>query len=243
MSLSPLIRFGTSTWTYEGWQGQVYHKQYAKTSFARECLGEYCQYLYNSQPLFRTVGNDSTFYRPPTPNQLRNYLKRIPEDSEMCFKVWEEQTIPAYARQPCYGLKAGQPNARFLDAQAFKDLILMPYREAKFEPHTGPFIFEFQRHGMSEAEFCSRLDGFFSQLPKDFRYAVEIRNAGILGTEYRKVLETHGVAHVYNHLSYMPSLSEQHRKVGVHRSLHGAAALDPTENVLRGGEEASRTVQ
>ena len=27
LSLSPLIRFGTSTWTYEGWQGQVYKKQ------------------------------------------------------------------------------------------------------------------------------------------------------------------------------------------------------------------------
>lgn len=27
MSLSPLIRFGTSTWTYEGWQGQVYKRQ------------------------------------------------------------------------------------------------------------------------------------------------------------------------------------------------------------------------
>ena len=26
MPLSPLIRFGTSTWTYEGWQGQVYKK-------------------------------------------------------------------------------------------------------------------------------------------------------------------------------------------------------------------------
>ncbi|UVT14603.1 MAG: hypothetical protein H8K04_12175 [Nitrospira sp.] len=64
MPLSPLIRFGPSTWTYEGWQGQVYLKQYAKTTFARECLGEYCQYLHNGEPLFRTVGNDSTFYRP-----------------------------------------------------------------------------------------------------------------------------------------------------------------------------------
>ena len=65
MALSPLIRFGTSTWTYEGWQGQVYHKQYAKTAFARECLGEYAQYQYQGKPLFTTVGNDSTFYRPP----------------------------------------------------------------------------------------------------------------------------------------------------------------------------------
>jgi hypothetical protein len=54
---------------------------------------------------------------------------------------------------------------------------------------------------MSSEEFCSRLDTFFSQLPKDFRYAVEICNAGLLGPEYRKVLENHEVAHVYNHWS------------------------------------------
>ena len=214
MTLSPLIRFGTSTWTYEGWQGQVYQKPYAKTAFARECLGEYCQYLYNGEPLFRTVGNDSTFYRPPTANQLRRYLNQIPEDFEMCFKVWEEITIPSYAKQARYGMRAGQANPRFLDAKLFNELVLTPYREAKFESHTGPFLFEFQRHGMSAEEFCSRLDTFFQQLPKDFRYGVEIRNAGLLGAEYRKVLETHGVAHVYNHWSYMPPLAEQHQRMG-----------------------------
>ena len=39
MPLSPLIRFGTSTWTYEGWQGQVYKKQYAKSSFTQGVSG------------------------------------------------------------------------------------------------------------------------------------------------------------------------------------------------------------
>ena len=213
MSISPLIRFGSSTWTYEGWHGQVYHRPYAKSTFAQECLGEYCQYQYKGEPLFRTVGNDATFYRSPTANQLRRYRNQLPEGFEMCFKVWEELTIPSYAKQARYGLKAGQPNPRFLDAQVFKDFVLMPYREAKFEAHTGPFIFEFQRHGMSADEFCSRLEGFFSQVPKEFRYAVEIRNAGLLGAEYHKVLETHGVAHVYNHWSYMPPLAEQHKRM------------------------------
>jgi uncharacterized protein YecE (DUF72 family) len=106
MTISPLIRFGTSTWTYEGWQGQIYKRTYAKSRFARECLGEYCQYLYNGEPLFRTVGIDSTFYRPPTANQLRHYLTQIPEDFEMCF------TIPTYAQQLQYGSRAGQPNTR-----------------------------------------------------------------------------------------------------------------------------------
>jgi uncharacterized protein YecE (DUF72 family) len=214
MALSPLIRFGTSTWTYEGWQGQVYQRKYARTAFARECLGEYCQYLYNGEPCFRTVGNDATFYRPPTVNQLRRYLNQIPEDFEMCFKVWEEITIPSYAKQARYGSRAGQPNPRFLDAKLFNDLVLTPYREAKFEAHMGPFLFEFQRHGMETDEFCVGLDHFFGQLPKDFRYAVEIRNAGLLGPEYHQVLAAHRVAHVYNHWSYMPSLAEQHEQMG-----------------------------
>ena len=213
MAHSPLVRFGTSTWTYEGWQGQVYKKSYPKTAFARECLGEYCQYLSNGEPLFRTVGNDSTFYRPPTAGQLMRYLHQIPEDFEMCCKVWEEITIPTFTKHVRYGPKAGQPNPRFLDATLFNDLVLAPYREAQFEPHTGPFLFEFQQHGMPTQEFCGRLDVFFSGLPTDFRYAVEIRNVALLGPLYRKVLEKHGVAHVYNHWSWMPPLAEQHRRM------------------------------
>jgi len=67
--------------------------------------------------------------------------------------------------------------------------------------------FECQRHGISGEEFCSRLDEFFVQPPKDFRYA------GLLGADYHKVLETHGVAHVYNHWSHMPPLAEQHKRM------------------------------
>jgi uncharacterized protein YecE (DUF72 family) len=37
LTLSPLIRFGTSTWTYEGWQDQVYKREYVKGAF--EVLG------------------------------------------------------------------------------------------------------------------------------------------------------------------------------------------------------------
>lgn len=212
-AMSDLIRFGTSTWTYEGWQGQIYKRTYAKTSFARECLVEFCQYQYNGQPLFRTVGNDATFYRPPTANQLKRYLSQIPEYFEMCFKVWEELTIPKYANQPRYGIRAGQENPNFLNAKAFIQHVLQPYRDANFQKHTGPFLFEFQRHGMLTRDFVDKLDAFFSQLPRDFPYAVEIRNPAVLGTAYREMLQHHGVAHVYNHWSSMPELAEQHRRM------------------------------
>jgi hypothetical protein len=65
---------------------------------------------------------------------------------------------------------------------------------------------------MTTEEFCPKLDTFFSQVPKDFKYAVEIRNAGLLESGYRNVLEAYDVAHVYNHWSYMPPLAEQHKR-------------------------------
>ena len=213
MPLSPLIRFGTSTWTYEGWQGQIYTRKYTKTSFTRECLGEFCQYLYRGQPLFRTVGNDATFYRPPSANQLTRYLTQIPEDFQICFKVWEELTIPTYAKHARYGSRAGQVNPNFLNADAFTKLVLQPYRDAQFGPNTGPFLFEFQRHGMPAEEFIGKLDDFFDSVSAEFRYAVEIRNAGLLGPRYHDMLRAHGVAHVYNHWSYMPPLAEQHQRM------------------------------
>ena len=33
-------------WTYQGWQGQVYTRQYPENKFVQECLREYCQYEY-----------------------------------------------------------------------------------------------------------------------------------------------------------------------------------------------------
>jgi hypothetical protein len=121
----------------------------------------------------------------------------------VCRKVWEEITIPSYETQVRYGARDGEATPRFLDAKLFNEMVLMPYHEAQFKAHTGsswPFLFEFQRHGMSSEEFCSRLNGFFS-------------NASLLGTDYRKVLETHSVGFVYNHWSYMPSLADQYAQL------------------------------
>lgn len=91
--------------------------------------------------------------------------------------------------------------------------MLAQYGEAKFEPHTGPFLFEFQRHGMSADEFCSRFDQFFLKLPRDFHYSVEVRNPEVLGTHYALMLARHGVSLVYNHWSHMLPLAEQHKQL------------------------------
>jgi uncharacterized protein YecE (DUF72 family) len=209
--ISPLLRFGTSTWTYEGWKGDVYKREYRKGRFKQDCLAEYATYEYHGERLFRTLGFDFTFYGPPTVRQLQHYASIVPKDFQACAKVWEEITVPIYASGLRYRSKAG-PNPHFLDPDYFLDQVLAPFDQA-FQEHTGPFIFEFQRTGLEAASFLPKLDAFLSRLPKRYEYAVEVRNPAVLGPEYRDVLEAHGVSHVYHYLYAMPSLDQQHEKL------------------------------
>jgi len=49
------VRLGTTTWTYDGWKGTVYSRDYRGPEPARR-LEEYGRY-----PLFRVVGIDSAY--------------------------------------------------------------------------------------------------------------------------------------------------------------------------------------
>ena len=207
------FRFGTSSWAYEGWQGLVYHRTYPKSRFSRDTLAEYAAYSRHGTPLFTTVGVDHSFYRPASAEQLAHYAAQVPDDFHFCQKVWEDITIPAYARLPRYGANAGKPNPRFLDADLFRDLVLQPAREG-LGAKLGPFIFEFQRSGLDPESFLARLDKFLAALPLGPAYAIEVRNPAILSPRYRDILQAHGAAHVYNHWTAMPHLSEQHQRLG-----------------------------
>lgn len=213
MTLPAHIRLGTSSWAYEGWRGQVYKQAYPKSRFAQDCLKEYAAYEHGGTRLFRTVGVDHSFYRPPTAAQWADYAAQVPEDFRICSKVWEDITIAAFADHPRYGTKAGKANPHFLDAALCEELVLAPAR-AGLSGRAGPLIFEFQRLGLDPESFVSALDRFLSKLPAGLQYAVEVRNPAILGARYHSVLNTHGVAHVYNHWTAMPALAAQHAALG-----------------------------
>jgi len=62
MPLLPLIRFGTSTWIYEGCKAKSTHGSTLRARLPGsvwESLGEYCQYQYQGEPLFRTPDTQS----------------------------------------------------------------------------------------------------------------------------------------------------------------------------------------
>jgi len=205
-SLPPNIRFGTSTWTYDGWSGEVYHRSYRGAQPARR-LEEYARY-----PLFRTMGIDSAFYEPPAEPVLAAYARSLPPGFPCVSKVWDRITARRFNQDARWVNLAGQRNPDFLNADLFKEAVLAPYTNA-FSDHAGAFVFEFQAmRGKDLPEhtaWAAELDTFLRQLPRDFRYAVELRNPELLTEAHGAVLARHGVAHVFNSWTGMPTIGEQ----------------------------------
>lgn len=201
-----LIRFGTSSWTYPGWKGMIYQRDYPKNAPSSAMLEEYARF-----PLFRTVGIDSAFYGPPTPNTLRGYDKVLPPDFPCISKVWDRLTVDTFPKAR-YKALGGERNPDFLNPQVFLDEVLTPYQE-NFARHMGPFVFEFQTmaksSGITADIFANLLDGFFGALPREVPYAVELRNQEFLTPAYFAVLREHNVAHVFNSWTRMPPIGVQ----------------------------------
>lgn len=200
------VRFGTSSWTYPGWKGLVYHRDYPATGAGAEMLGEYARF-----PLFRAVGIDSTFYAPPSAKTLESYAAVLPAEFPCLSKVWDRLTVHTHAKARDK-VHAGERNPDFLNPELFLEAVWAPFRD-HFAEHTGPFLFEFQaiakKDRVGPDEFAGRLDDFFSKLPREGRYAVEVRNPEFLTPAYFAVLREHDVAHLFNSWTRMPAIGMQ----------------------------------
>lgn len=205
------IYVGTSSWKYEGWLGSIYSRalyehrgRVAAKRFDAECLAEYAQ-------TFRTVCVDAGFYRFPSEAYVARLCEQVPAGFLLSFKVTEDITIKNFPGLVRYGQKAGRVNENFLNADLFSRAFLVPL-EAHREK-IGVLIFEFskfhERDFAAGRDFVSALDGFLGSLPHGWAYGVEVRNASLLQAEYFATLRRHGVAHVFNSWTAMPSVTEQ----------------------------------
>ena len=200
------IKFGTSSWSADGWAGDVYHRTYRGAQLAAR-LEEYVRY-----PLFRMVGVNTAFYESPSEAILDAYARVLPHGYACNAKVWDRITARRFIRDRRWGSNAGQLNPDFLNARLFIDKVLKPYTRV-FRRQAISFVFQFQAMRgpdlIGAAEWAERLDQFFAQLPGDFRYAVELRNAELLTASHGEVLRRHGVAHVFNSWTEMPPIGTQ----------------------------------
>jgi len=205
------IYIGGSSWKYEGWLGQIYSRErylsrgkFSRKLFEAECLREYAE-------TFPTVCGDFAFYQFPPVEFWNKLFRQTPETFRFAFKVPEQITCNVFPTHPRYGITGGQPNPAFLDAGMLHEMFLRPLLAHREK--TALLIFEFGAFGKRSfgdvEEFLDRLDPFLAQLPREFRYAVEIRNPEFLAPDYFACLRAHGVAHVYNAWSKMPELRSQ----------------------------------
>jgi uncharacterized protein YecE (DUF72 family) len=192
--------FGTSSWSFPGWEGIVYPGRATEGQLARTGLRDYARH-----PLLRTVGIDRGFYAPIPEEDLARYSEQLPTGFPCCAKA-----PAAVTAQELLGERTVNPD--FLQPQRFFDDTLGPFRAA-FAEHTGPFLLQFppasSERRLRPEVFAERLARFLEDLPRDFRYAVELRDPSLLTDSYRRVLASSGAAHVYNYATAMPMPESQ----------------------------------
>lgn len=78
----PTVRFGTSSWSFPGWVGQVWRDPCTPELLSRDGLAAYAQ-----NPLLRTVSIDRTYYRLPDEGVLAAYREQVPPDFRFIVKA------------------------------------------------------------------------------------------------------------------------------------------------------------
>ncbi len=207
------LRLGTCSWSFPGWQGIVYpshHPAPRVADLARDGLAEYARH-----PLLRTVEIDRSFYAPVPEVDLRRYASQVPAGFRCCLKAPGAVTSLAL---PQWGAAPTTPrrNPDFLSLERFEQDLLDPCRRA-LAGHVGPIVLEFPRGSaalrLTPEQFAQALERFLARLPREFEYAVELRERALLTRAYRDVLARQRVAHAYTYWSGMPSVAEQARRV------------------------------
>ena len=234
------IFLGGSSWKYEGWLGQVYtpERYYTRGRFSQKRFEERCIEEYAET--FPIVCGDFSFYQFPSDDFWHKLFSVAPPHLKFAFKVPEEITCNAFPKHPRYGPRSGEPNPTFLNAELFDAAFLTPLQP--YKDRIALLIFEFgtfsKKTYPEPAHFFDDLDKFLARLPREWTYAVEIRNEEFLQSGYFDVLRKHGVAHVFNSWNRMPPL---HKQIAIADAF--TAGFTVVRGLLRAGRSYEQAVE
>lgn len=197
--IPPLIRMGTSSWSFPGWNGIVYDGAYSETQLARNGLPAYAEHA-----LLRAVGIDRSYYAPLDADVYAQYARAVGDDFRFLIKAERLLVQPDLDD----GRGGSVRNDRFLDAQYATEYVVDPVMAGLGEK-AGPILFQFSpmhpaRVGGPQ-RFATMLGDFLRSLPAGPLYAVELRTPELFTRDYLIALTAADAVHGYTvHGSMLP---------------------------------------
>lgn len=184
------VRLGTSSWSEKGWVGSFYPAGMAPRDF----LAWYAT-------RFDCVEVDATYYAVPRPALAAGWAAKVPDGFALAGK---------FPRSIVHAGEGPKPDAERVlrlehvgaDLEAFLSAM------ALLGPRCGPLVLQFphfDRRAFPALEaFLERLGPFLDALPRDFRYAVEVRNRDWIQPALCELLRERSVALCWVDLTYVP---------------------------------------
>ena len=175
----PGLLLGTSSFTATGWQGTFYPVGMKPP-----------EYLSFYATRFKTVEIDSTYYGPPSASTVMGWRDKTPPDFIFAAKVPQIITHEKV----------------LLDCESEWDQFLetMDVLGDKLGPLVFQFPFFDRWRFPKQKDFLAVLAPFLKKLPRDHKFAIEIRNKTWLDAAFADLLRERKVALVLQDLSSMP---------------------------------------
>ncbi len=173
------LYIGTSAFTAAGWEGSFYP---AGTRPA--------DYLAYYAKRFNSVEVDSTFYRAPSKNTVEGWASKTPEGFIFAAKVPQVITHEKVLVD--------------CDAEIKQFVETMDCLGEKLGPLLLQFGYFNKKAFVGVNDFLARLRPFLKKLPKDHKFAVEIRNKNWLVPHFVETLHERGVALALIDQAWMP---------------------------------------
>jgi uncharacterized protein YecE (DUF72 family) len=175
------VYVGTSGWTYPDWLGSFYPAD----SKPQDMIQYYARY-------FRAVEIDSTYYTIPARSVVAGWKENTPPGFVFAAQVPGIITHQKVMKDCQHELTTFLNSLELLGDRLGPLLLQFPY---------------FNRNTFaSRAQFDKLLQPFLKTLPREFKFALEIRNKNWISWDFLELLRDHSVAFVVVAQAWMPSI-------------------------------------
>jgi uncharacterized protein YecE (DUF72 family) len=175
------VYVGTSGWKYPDWLGSFYPAD----SKPQDMIHYYARY-------FRAVEIDSTYYTIPARSVVAEWKENTPPGFVFAAQVPGVITHQKVMKDCQHELTTFLNSVELLGDRLGPLLLQFPY---------------FNRNTFaSRAQFDKLLLPFLKTLPREFKFAVEIRNKNWISWDFLEILRDHSVAFVVIAQAWMPSI-------------------------------------